>query len=133
MPRGRPAIKPQPEYGAHLARLREDAGLTQKELAQKMNVPISNITFWERSDMPPRSEVLTEMAKALGVTVDIILRNKPLKPKPSVAKGRLQILFKEASQLSRRQQDKIADVIRALVTQCRSERAEKTNGHAKAA
>ncbi len=54
---GRPALKEQPAYGRRSANLREAAGLTQKELAERLHVQQSNISFWERWDKPPRGEV----------------------------------------------------------------------------
>ena len=123
---GRPALKPQPAYGAHLAKLRETVGLTQKQLAEKMGVPISDITFWERGNKPPRSEVLATMAEALGVTVDVILGVEAPKIKCPVAKGRLQQVFEAASRLPRRQQQKVVEFLEPFVK-------EHANGQKQAA
>ena len=53
-----------------LAALRKDAGLSQYELARYVGVPQANIAFWERSEKPLRSDVLSKMAQALGVTLE---------------------------------------------------------------
>jgi transcriptional regulator with XRE-family HTH domain len=47
--------------------------LSQYELARYVGVPQANIAFWERSEKPPRSEVLPKMAEALGVSVEYLL------------------------------------------------------------
>ena len=120
MAKGRPAFRPQPDMGAHLAQLREAAGLTQKQLAAKLDVPLSNITFWERSDKPPRAEMLPKMAEALGVSVDTLLRIEPVKPKKTVAKGRLQQVFEEVSKLPRRQQQKVVEMAEGFLSLHRS-------------
>lgn len=114
---GRPAQRQRPAYGRHLADLREAAGLTQQQLAAKLGVPQSNIAFWERSDKPPRGEVLPKLAHTLSVSVDVLLGVTPPKPKRQAAKGRLQQVFESASGLPRRQQKKIAEVVEALVAQ----------------
>ena len=114
---GRPAQTPRPAYGQHLAELREAVGLTQQQLAEKLGVPQSNITFWERSEKPPRGEVLPKLAAALNVSADQLLGLTPPKPKKQAAKGRLQQVFEEASKLPRRQQQKIAEVVEALIAQ----------------
>lgn len=114
---GRPAQSARPAYGQHLAELREAAGLTQQQLADKLGVPQSNITFWERSEKPPRGEVLPKLSVVLNVSADALLRLAPPKPKKQVAKGRLQLVFESASKLPRRQQQKIAEVVEALVAQ----------------
>ena len=75
---------------------------------------------------PPRGEVLPKMAHALGVSVDELLGVTPPKPKKQAAKGRLQLVFESASRLPRRQQQKIAEVVEALV-------AQHGNGQSKAA
>jgi len=112
---GRPARHPRPAYGQHLAELREASGLTQQQLADKLGVPQSNITFWERSEKPPRGEVLSKFAHAVGVSVDVLLGVTPPKPKRQVAKGRLQQVFESAGRLPRRQQEKIVEVVEAMV------------------
>ena len=112
---GRPARHPRPAYGQHLAELREAAGLTQQQLADKLDVPQSNITFWERSEKPPRGEVLSKLAHAVGVSVDVLLGVTPPKPKRQAAKGRLQQVFEEAAKLPRRQQQKIVEMAAGFI------------------
>ncbi|MDX2227286.1 MAG: helix-turn-helix transcriptional regulator [Verrucomicrobiae bacterium] len=113
------AMKPKahrPPLDQHIASLREAAGLSQAQLAHLVGVHHSNIGFWEVSGTAPRGEVLPKLAKALGVSVDEFLKVES-KPKKSVAKGRLQKIFEAASKLPRRQQEKVADVLEAFVSQ----------------
>ena len=104
-------------YGEYLRELRLDAGLTQVELAARLKVAQSNIAFWERSNRPPRSEILKPLAKALNVTLDKILDVEPFEPTRPPVKGKLAKAFGKASSLSRRQQEKIAEVVEALASQ----------------
>jgi transcriptional regulator with XRE-family HTH domain len=69
----RKSTKTRPPQGTRLAELRKDAGLSQYELARYVGVPQANIAFWERSEKPPRSDVLPKMAQALGVSVEELL------------------------------------------------------------
>lgn len=96
-----------------LVELRQQAGLTQTELAATIGVNVSNIAFWETKGTPPRGEVLPALAKALGVSIDAILGVAP--PKPAVAKGRLQEVFQATAKLPRRKQQKIVEVVEALL------------------
>ncbi len=114
---GRPAQRERPAYGRHLASLREAAGLTQTQLADKLGVPQSNIAFWERSEKPPRGEILPTLAAALGVSADTLLGVTPPKPARPAPKGRLQQVFESAAKLPRRQQDKILDILEPFVRQ----------------
>ena len=103
----------RPPLAQRLVELRQQAGLTQTELAAAVGVAVSNIAFWELKGTPPRGEVLPALAKALGVSVDAILGVAP--PKPAVAKGRLQEVFQATAKLPRRKQQKIVEVVEALL------------------
>lgn len=114
----RPALTAPAEYGAHLARLRQAAGLTQQQLADAVGVKQSNIAFWERAPKPPRGEVLPGLASALGVSIDQLLAVTP--EAPSGRRGpasRLEQLMEQASRLPRRRQQRIADTLEALLAQ----------------
>jgi transcriptional regulator with XRE-family HTH domain len=104
-------------FGHRLAELRRSAGLSQNDLARTLGEPQSNVSFWERSDKPPRGEVLPALAKALRISVDQLLGLSVPRPKPPAAKGRLQKVFEAASALPRRQQEKIAEFVEAFVAQ----------------
>ena len=112
---GRPSTKPRGDYGAHLTALRVAAGLTQKQLAEKLAVHHSNIAFWERSEKPPRGDVLPKLASALGVSLEVLLNAAKSRTKKPVAKGRMQQMFEAASHLPRRQQLKIVDLLEPFV------------------
>ena len=112
---GRPSTKPRGVYGAHLTALREAAGLTQKQLAEKLTVHHSNIAFWERSEKPPRGDVLPKLAEAMNVSLEVLLNATMPRAKKPVAKGRMQQMFEAASQLPRRQQLKIVDLLEPFV------------------
>ena len=104
-----------------LAELRKDAGLSQYELARYVGVPQANIAFWERSEKPPRSDVLPKMAQVLGVTVEdlIVGDEKPLKKKAAKTNsrpaGRVREVFDRVSKLPRRQQEHIVNWVSAYL------------------
>ncbi len=116
----RTTTRPRPSCGARLARLRKAAGLSQKELADRLGVSPSNIGFWELHDKPPRSDLLPELAKALKVSVNDILGVTSRPPPKGGPEGRAKRVFGEVSSLPRRQQQKIVDVVEALVAQTRN-------------
>lgn len=87
-----------------------------RELARQIGEEHSNVRYWETSGNLPRSNVLIPMAKALGVTVEELLGEA--KPKRIVSPGgKVGQVFNEVSKLPRRQQEKIAEVVKALVAQ----------------
>ena len=54
-------------FAETLARLRDAAGLTQVEPAQKAGVPIDSLRRWEQERHLPRVDDAYRLAKALGV------------------------------------------------------------------
>jgi transcriptional regulator with XRE-family HTH domain len=107
----------RPAMAQRLVELRQAAGLTQVQLAKQLGVHHSNIAFWELKGTPPRGEILPALAHALGVSVDELLGVTPPRMKRPAAKGRLQQVFDAVSKLPRRQQQKIVEVVEALVNQ----------------
>ena len=61
--------------------LRTDAGMTQAELAAKINYSDKSVSKWERGEGMPDVTVLMQMAEIFGITVDWILTDHP-KPHP---------------------------------------------------
>jgi transcriptional regulator with XRE-family HTH domain len=118
------STRTRPPQGARLAELRKAAGLSQYELARYVGVPQPNIAFWEQSEKPPGSEVLPEMAQALGVSVEELLivgDEKPLRRKAAKSYGRpagkVREVFDRVSKLPRRQQEHIVNWVSAYVSQ----------------
>ncbi|MEM5657265.1 helix-turn-helix transcriptional regulator [Bacillus toyonensis] len=64
-------------FSAKLKELRESRGLSQEELAAKLNIPRSSITHYENSaDRLPRKSRLLEIANFFGVSVDFLLNEE---------------------------------------------------------
>jgi transcriptional regulator with XRE-family HTH domain len=97
--------------GARITALREAAGLTQRQLADQLGTPQSNLAYWEYGAHAPPGAVLPKLSETLGVSADELLGIKAPKPKKQAAKGRLQLVFEEASKLPRRQQEKVAEFL----------------------
>ncbi|MBP0974362.1 MAG: helix-turn-helix transcriptional regulator [Oscillospiraceae bacterium] len=61
------------DFGAKLKKLRMDAGMTQQQLADKIWVTKTSISYYELSDRMPSPEVLVKLAAAFHVTTDYLL------------------------------------------------------------
>lgn len=55
--------------GERIKSARKRAGLTQSELAEKLNIPYQSIGQWERNVRNPKAETLIKIANALGCEV----------------------------------------------------------------
>jgi transcriptional regulator with XRE-family HTH domain len=114
------------QRGKRLKALREAAGLSQRELAERLTVHHSNIGFWESGAVPPRSEVLPAMADIFGVRVEELLGHEAKRKVVAAPSGRARLVFDKVSKLPKRQQQKILEVVEAFV-------AQHGNGHSKSA
>jgi transcriptional regulator with XRE-family HTH domain len=101
---------------SRLRQIREAAGMSLRELARQIDQQPTNVSYWERTGQLPRSDVLLPMAQALGVTVEELL-GQPSPKRNGAPGGRLGQVFQEVGRMPRRQQDKIIEVIKALVAQ----------------
>lgn len=61
------------DFGNRLRQLRKERKLTQKELAGRIGVKNSVISFYEVGDRTPSLEVLVKLSKALHVSTDVLL------------------------------------------------------------
>ncbi|MBQ7086696.1 MAG: helix-turn-helix transcriptional regulator [Clostridia bacterium] len=62
--------------GAFIAALRKANGMTQKDLAEKLNVSDKTVSRWERNDSAPDLSVIPVIAEIFGVTCDELLRGE---------------------------------------------------------
>jgi transcriptional regulator with XRE-family HTH domain len=79
-------------FKENLRRLREQAGLTQAEMANRARVPFRSYQNWEAGSREPRIKALVSLAAAFGVSLDDLVgvrRPAPEpKPKPEGRRGR---------------------------------------------
>ena len=61
------------DFGNILKELRLQAGMTQKDLAAKIGVTKSVISYYELSERSPSPEVLIKLANIFRVTTDYLL------------------------------------------------------------
>lgn len=60
-------------FGERIYTLRKSAGLSQEELAERLDVSRQAISKWERGAGYPETEKLINMSRLFGVTVDYLL------------------------------------------------------------
>lgn len=78
-------------FASNLIRLRTEAGLTQVELAEKLNYSDKSVSKWERGEALPDVLVVKHIAEIFGVTVDFLLTThdqwQPNPPKEQISTG----------------------------------------------
>lgn len=98
-----------------LKALRLAAGISQRELARRVDERQSNIAFWENTGKTPRADLLIPISEALGCTLEQLLGEAPKGKTPRG--GKMRQLFENASKLPRRQQEKIVAVLEPFINQ----------------
>lgn len=58
---------------SRLIKLRQEAGMTQAELGEKLSYSDKTVSKWERGESIPDAYVLTRLAQLYGTTVDALL------------------------------------------------------------
>lgn len=66
--------------GKFIATLRKASGMTQKELAEKLNVSDKSVSRWERDEGAPDLSLIPVIAEVFGVTCDELLRGERRSP-----------------------------------------------------
>lgn len=79
-------------FANRLSDLRRAAGMTQLELAQKLNYSDKSVSKWERADGVPDLYVVTQIAEIFEVTVDDLLSDKPFR-RPFISRNKLLVTF----------------------------------------
>ena len=123
MPGGRPTNKEASFLGNRIAHARNSAGLSQNELAERLDISRSLIAQWERSAVALKAEQLLALSEVLQVSVDELLGKQSSK-RGNGPTGRAQKLFEEVSLLPRRKQERILAMVEdMLIAQAAKQRA----------
>lgn len=67
--------------GEIISSIRHEKGLTQKELAEQLNVTDKAVSKWERDIALPDINTLPELAEILDITIEELINAKPQKIK----------------------------------------------------
>src|SRR5262245_51746904 len=89
MQTGRPSQRTRPAFGARLHQLREEAGFTQAQVAERLGISQRAYAFWEREPVALRAEQLAALTRILGVSADALLGLQAKKARGSGPAGKM--------------------------------------------
>ncbi len=115
MKTGRPTKRERTPFGQRLHTLREQAGLSQQQLAEQLGLTQRAYAYWERHPVALRPDQLLSVAEALNVSVDDLVGTNGTKKRGTGPTGKMKQLFEAASRLPRSQQQKIAAIIEPFI------------------
>lgn len=107
------------QFGKTIAHLRKQKGLTQVELAEKVEVHPSLVTRWERGLVQPRRKALERLAGVLDTTVQELMAGDPAGLTArlgSIEDPELLAMFGQVHKLDQRELDALKVVLGAILT-----------------
>lgn len=110
--------------GDRLKQLRKTAGLSQTDLAHKIDVSYSQYGRYELKGVQPPADILNKLADVLNTTVDFLL-NGNANEKAQIALQDAELLkqFKEAENLPENEKNTILKVIRGYIRDYKTQQA----------
>ena len=112
---GRPTKRERTPFGQRLHTLREQAGLSQQQLADRLGLTQRAYAHWERNPVALRPDQLLNLAQVLNVSVEDLVGTNGTKKRGTGPTGKMRQLFEAASRLPRGQQQKIAAIIEPFI------------------
>lgn len=61
------------EVGQYIKKLRKEKGLTQNQLADRLNITFQSVSKWETGETLPDTSILLDLCNELDTTVDTLL------------------------------------------------------------
>jgi len=119
MKTGRPTDRKRPPFGERLYRLREQAGLTQAQIAEHLGISARAYAFWERESVSVKPEQIEQLAQILGVGVEDLLNGHGKKSRRGGPTGKVRRVFEDVNALPRSRQQRIVAVVEDMVTAAR--------------
>lgn len=109
------------ELGRRITALRKDAGMTQMQVAQALNVSQQAVQAWEAGRRRIQISILPAVARLLAVSLEDLLGEEPEK----IARKRgpapkWQQLIEEIDSLPKAKQKMISEMLSALIVQARN-------------
>jgi transcriptional regulator with XRE-family HTH domain len=98
----------------NLKAMRENAGLSIRELARQLKTNHTNVVNWEKSNWVTKAEFIAPLSTILGVSIEELLA-LPKPRKSQTPGGKLGETFRQVSELPRGQQQKVIELAEAFI------------------
>jgi transcriptional regulator with XRE-family HTH domain len=122
MPKKKLRLKDGESFGKRMARLRQAAGYSQRDLAREVGISQRMIAYYESKAEHPPTHLLPVIAKAIGVTADQLLGMEKEKRN---GRGRDTRLWRRFSQIEKLPPEKRKPIVQLLDTFIEREELKK--------
>jgi transcriptional regulator with XRE-family HTH domain len=102
-------------FGRRLARLRKEAGYSQRALADEIGISYRMVAYYEAQTTHPPANLLTTIADALGITVDQLLGHRSIRPRKAPTNERLLRQLRQVEKLPPHARRSVLEHIDGLV------------------
>lgn len=109
------AAQTEETFGRRLARLRKEAGYSQRSLAAEIGISNRMVAYYEAQTDHPPAHLLTPIADALSLTVDQLLGRAPLSKRKAPQNERLIRQLRQVEKLPARARQSVIEHIEGLV------------------
>ncbi|HEX9407858.1 MAG TPA: helix-turn-helix transcriptional regulator [Thermoanaerobaculia bacterium] len=103
-------------FGRRLARLRKEAGYSQRALAEEIGISYRMVAYYEAQTTHPPANLLPTIADALGLTVDQLLGHRSIRAKKAPTNERLLRQLRQVEKLPPHARRSVLEHIDGLVT-----------------
>lgn len=107
------------DFGTRLRKLRETRGLTQRDLADRVEIELVQISRYERGQYLPNAETLVSLGRALRVDLNFLLLGEAsdASPKTDLEISDIPLLerFRDLQKLSKRDRDAVILLIDSVL------------------
>ena len=115
MGRTRHAVETEETFGRRLARLRKEAGYSQRSLAAEIGVSYRVIAYYEAQTEHPPTHLLPAIADALSLSVDQLLGRAAVSKRKAPQNERLIRQLRQVEKLPARARQSVIEHIEGLV------------------
>jgi len=113
----KPAKTKRSDFGERVRAAREAAGLSQRDVAAQLDISQPSYALWEKNHVALRPDQLLKLSHTLGVRVEELLDPPSASNRRGGPAGKAKRVFETVSLLPRSQQQKILEVVEALIAQ----------------
>ena len=102
-------------FGARLAKLRTNAGYSQRDLAKEMGISQRMIAYYEKERKHPPTHLLPLFVKALGVSTDQLLGMEPLEKDKKTKDNRLWRRLNQIEKMESKEKRQILQLLDTFI------------------
>lgn len=113
--RKKPSATSSEPFGERLARLRREAGYSQRQLAAQLDISQRMVAYYEKQTDRPPADLLPLLSEVLGLSTDQLLGVRAAKPEKRSSNQRLWRRFKLIEKLPAAERRHLLGVIDAVL------------------